>query len=198
MIIITFFFWKGVKFSTKKPKMRSYEVCSIGTIPKMSLVLHIVIQVLSSSCFYFTGFACLLFFFQVHAILGLQVLDNKAVFFYTQCNSSSLLFTSRKSLSERDKSIKQLSTTMTKLYSNNTSLVVNSPVPLVSVLEVFMLEWVMSSIAGAQSNQSTVVLFFDPADVRSPSPRCLLRFHYRTLGRNWFPSNSLTRDSHLL
>lgn len=129
---------------------------------------------------------------------GLASLRQQSCFFYTQCNSSSLLFTSRKSLSERDKSIKQLSTTMTKLYSNNTSLVVNSPVPLVSVLEVFMLEWVMSSIAGAQRNQSTVVLFFDPADVRLPSPRCLLRFHYRTLGRNWFPSNSLTRDSHLL
>ena len=156
------------------------------------------IQVLSSPCFYFTGFACLFFFFQVYAILFLQVLDNKVVFFYTPCNSSSLLFTSRKSLSERVNSIKQLSTTMTKLYSNNTSLVVNSPVPLVSVLEVFMLEWVMSSIAAAQRNQSTVVLFFDPADFRSPSPRCLLRFHYRTLGKNWFPSNSLTRDSHLL
>lgn len=126
------------------------------------------IQVLSSPCFYFTGFACLFFFFQVYAILFLQVLDNKVVFFYTPCNSSSLLFTSRKSLSERVKSIKQLSTTMTKLYSNNTSLVVNSPVPLVSVLEVFMLEWVMSSIAAAQRNQSTVVLFFDPVDV-SPS-----------------------------
>lgn len=95
------------------------------------------------------------------------------LFFYTQFKSSSLLVSSRISLSDRERSRKQPSTTITKQYSNNTSWDARSRCVLESVLDVFMLAWVMSSIAAAERNQSAAV---NPWDVASLSPCCLLQF----------------------
>ena len=144
-----------ISFLGEAPRSLVKRICSIGTIPKTSLVVHIVIQGLSSPCFYLTGLDSLFSF-----LFPSLCHTSFEAFFYTQCNSSWLLLTSRSSLSNRDKSIKHPSTTMTKLYSNNTSWVARSRWVLESVLEVFILAWVMSSIAADQHNQSTAVLFF--------------------------------------
>lgn len=120
-------------------------------------------KVLSCPCFHLTGFACLFgFLFQSPCHTGLQSFSwvNKVLlFFYTQYDSSSLLLTSRVSLSDREKSTKQPRTTMTKLYSNNASWAARSRCVLESVLDVFMLAWVMSSIAAAERNQLAVLFF---------------------------------------
>jgi len=107
-------------------------------------------QGLSSPCFYLTGLDGLFSF-----LFPSLCHTSFEAFFYTQCNSSWLLLTSRSSLSNRNKSVKHPSTTMTKLYSNNTSWVARSRCVLESVLEVFILACVMSSIAATQ----TTVLF---------------------------------------
>ena len=161
-----------ISFLGETPRSPVKRICSIGTIPKTSLVVHIVIQGLSSPCFYLTGLDSLFsFLFPSLCHTSFEAL------FYTQCNSSWLLLTSRSSLSNRDKSIKHPSTTITKLYSNNTSWVARSRWVLESVLEVFILAWVMSSIAADQHNQSTAVLFLILQTLHH-RPRCLLRFFF--------------------
>ena len=102
------------------------------------------------------------FFFQFHVKVSVES-TKFCCFFHTQFKSSSLLVTSPTSLSDRERSIKQPNTTVTKLYSNNTSWVARSRRVLESVLDVFMLAWVMSSIAAAQRSQSVAVLFFSPS-----------------------------------
>lgn len=121
---------------------------------------------------------CLDFLFQVHAKISVES-TKFCCFIHTQFKSSSLLVTSRTSLSDRERSTKHPNTTITKLYSNNTSWVARSRCVLESVLDVFMLAWVMSSIAATERSQSVAVLFFSPSRCCiTPSPRCLLKFPY--------------------
>lgn len=145
----------------------------------MSLVLHIV-KKHSSPCFQLTGFACLFGFLFPSLCQKVSVESTKfCCFFHTHFKSSSLLVTSRTSLSDRERSIKQPNTTITKLYSNNTSWVARSRCVLESVLDVFMLAWVMSSIAATERSQSVAVLFFSPSRCCiTPSPCCLFKFPY--------------------
>ncbi len=128
---------------------------SISSIREMSTNVHI-----SQYCLLLVSMWRSLFL-QVHAIMIFNILRQQTLlFFYAQYMSSSLALNSRNILSDMDNSIKQPSTTITKLYSNNTSWAAISLCTLESVLDVFMLTRVTYSIAAAERTWSALLFSF--------------------------------------
>lgn len=166
--------WSLIRRYATINNSKQFQKCHLFCTSSKSILFSLV--PLDRLCLF-----CLVFFFQAHAKVLVESTNYVLLFFflfvfvfYTQFKSSSLLVSSRISLSDRERSRKQPSTTITKQYSNNTSWDARSRCVLESVLDVFMLAWVMSSIAAAERNQSAAV---NPWDVASPSPCCLLQFH---------------------